>query len=98
MPLPLLLLGAGPHDVPLVIHARSRDVHLLDGDPKTLQDHRDSVLAVRDLEKILIKQILYKRRRRIYKVGARRTKNKPICCSVQSSERLIIDIYVLSQT
>ena len=54
MPLPLLLLGAGPHDVPLVIHAGSRDVHLLDGDPKTLQDHRDSVLAVRDLGRTFI--------------------------------------------
>ena len=61
--LSFLLLGTGPHEVPLLIHARRGYVHLLNGYPKALQDHQDSVLAVGDLRlykseiTILFKQI-----------------------------------------
>ena len=51
IPLAFLLLSTGPHDVPLIFCARRGYVHLLEGYPKALQDHRDFVLAVGDLIK-----------------------------------------------
>ena len=50
MSLALRLLGAGPHEVPLLIHPRRGYVHLLQSYAKTLQDHGDSMLSVCDLE------------------------------------------------
>ena len=52
MSLALLLLGARPHGVPLVLHPGGGDVHEVHLNAERLENHDNSVLVVGDLRRI----------------------------------------------